>query len=929
MSKIARLQNKTFINLGLNEWGSRDIILNPIGEQIIETGAMIPDSGMSGQKIETLSVGKLFTGTIRSQQITLGITDTRGDVYIAGGTFNATTWTCTNGFMLGLDDSDSNREKFFVGNATNSVDWNVTVANTLTVKGTITASDIHIPDKDITAASFHVESDGDSWWGCTQTNWTADHNNANAYVLSTGVAQFQSIILKGSVAISGIANNANTDISLLTLTHNIVFSATDADTVAWGAGTITFSNGRTFSIDVGNTGNIVARTYIYLDPAVSLTVLQLTTTPATAHGANKTTLAVAVNNSDVTSKAEFITYQGGGYRTLLVDNIAAVSTSTNEFVSNTAQIKNLIVTDAKINTLTVAKLTSGSITSKQIDLTFTDTVGDVYIGCGSYTPATWLCTGGFLLGIDDSDVNKVKFFIGDATTSLDWNVTTADTLTVKGTITASAGTIGGFEIGTDYIRDIANSFGLASTVTVGDDVRFWAGATFANRATAPARITEVGAATFTSVTLSTNVVLSGLQAGSSVDGQYLAAASVASAAANLALRGWTITCAFSSTDLDTVSWGAGSFIASDGTTYAIGAGNTGNMAARTYIYLDIAVSTIALQITTTATTAIGNGKVLIATAINDTNNALFEVFGGVGGLFINGNIIAANSIVANQINVTNLSSIKADLGTITAGNITLDSSGYIRTTGATAFGTGIGIWLGYDTSDYKIRIGDPTTDYLQWDGVAYSESNSASVERNLRKIYKVGNPSAMTSVVGGGSAITIRYASVEMETNGNLAATLYSNAFIDQTKDFAYGGVVKFTQGSDASQGGCFFGIDDGTTTDIVASGAWTKDHCAIYVYGVWNGATYDWKGYLSNGDGTTQTKTEITGITFSNYNSYKLVKTSTAIKCYVNGVLKATNTTNICNDTTGNIKMSIAETGGGVDTQMYFYDNFTFTQSI
>ena len=42
-----------------------------------------------------------------------------------------------------------------------------------------------------------------------------------------------------------------------------------------------------------------------------------------------------------------------------------------------------------------------------------------------------------------------------------------------GAITVTAGgVVGGFDIGTDYIRDVANSFGMASTVTVGDDVRF-------------------------------------------------------------------------------------------------------------------------------------------------------------------------------------------------------------------------------------------------------------------------------------------------------------------------------------------------------------------------------------------------------------------------------------------------------------------------
>lgn len=66
-------------------------------------------------------------------------------------------------------------------------------------------------------------------------------------------------------------------------------------------------------------------------------------------------------------------------------------------------------------------------------------------------------------------------------------------VTVRGTIYATAGAIGGFNIGTDYIRDAANSFGLASTVTGGDDVRFWAGDTFANRATSKFRVTEGGA----------------------------------------------------------------------------------------------------------------------------------------------------------------------------------------------------------------------------------------------------------------------------------------------------------------------------------------------------------------------------------------------------------------------------------------------------
>jgi len=72
---------------------------------------------------------------------------------------------------------------------------------------------------------------------------------------------------------------------------------------------------------------------------------------------------------------------------------------------------------------------------------------------------------------------------------------------ISGTITAIAGAIGGFVIGTDYIRDAGNNFGMASTVTVGDDVRFWAGDTFANRGVAPFFVTEAGNLTANSATI--------------------------------------------------------------------------------------------------------------------------------------------------------------------------------------------------------------------------------------------------------------------------------------------------------------------------------------------------------------------------------------------------------------------------------------------
>lgn len=98
-----------------------------------------------------------------------------------------------------------------------------------------------------------------------------------------------------------------------------------------------------------------------------------------------------------------------------------------------------------------------------------------------------------------------------------WNGTN---LNVSGTITTSNGSVGGFTIGTDYFRDSANTFGLASTISAGDDVRFWAGSTFANRATAVFRVTEAGAVNASNITI-TGGSISGTSLNIGTETQYL------------------------------------------------------------------------------------------------------------------------------------------------------------------------------------------------------------------------------------------------------------------------------------------------------------------------------------------------------------------------------------------------------------------------
>ena len=87
---------------------------------IILTGLQA-GSSIDGTYITSLAVSKLATGTISSKQITLGITAGTGDSYINSG---KTDFTNTDsGFILGVDDSDSDTAKFFIGDSGKYLNW--------------------------------------------------------------------------------------------------------------------------------------------------------------------------------------------------------------------------------------------------------------------------------------------------------------------------------------------------------------------------------------------------------------------------------------------------------------------------------------------------------------------------------------------------------------------------------------------------------------------------------------------------------------------------------------------------------------------------------------------------------------------------------------------------------------------------------------
>ncbi|MBU1213475.1 MAG: hypothetical protein KJ587_19735, partial [Alphaproteobacteria bacterium] len=120
--------------------------------------------------------------------------------------------------------------------------------------------------------------------------------------------------------------------------------------------------------------------------------------------------------------------------------------------------------------------------------------------------------------------------------------------------------------------------------------------------------------------------------------------------------------------------------------------------------------------------------------------------GGLNAIY--GDLVVNGEITAAKVSTLTLSALAADLGTITAGNITIDSSGFIQG-GSTDYLTGTGFWMGYDTSAYKFHIGNPSADHLKWDGTNLYVNNTRLAGES---IYGDGEDGAVT--ISGNTTLT-------------------------------------------------------------------------------------------------------------------------------------------------------------------------------
>lgn len=172
---------------------------------------------------------------------------------------------------------------------------------------------------------------------------------------------------------------------------DIIFSSSTYNGVAWTSGTIHLSNGNDYSISSWSL-TLTSTHYIFLDTAVSTTVLQNTTSSEDSVGGTRLLVAFTKINSDTTLKAIIKTFGGQGDSftveglniaaaavTAAKTSIAAINPVDGEINANkvwTTQIDTNAVTSAKIldSAITAAKTSiaalspiTGNLNSNTVD----------------------------------------------------------------------------------------------------------------------------------------------------------------------------------------------------------------------------------------------------------------------------------------------------------------------------------------------------------------------------------------------------------------------------------------------------------------------------------------------------------------------------------------------------------------------------------
>ncbi len=153
---------------------------------------------------------------------------------------------------------------------------------------------------------------------------------------------------------------------------------------------------------------------------------------------------------------------------------------------------------------------------------------------------------------------------------------------------------------------------------------------------------------------------------------------------------------FSSGSSTVLNWTSGLIQTVDSVSYGINSGST-IISGLTYIYLDLTISSSILQTSTTFSDSIGNQRIFLGTAQNQSvGNVSFTSQSGQSPI-ISGQQLTPASVTFDKVFINTLSAITASMGALSVDNL-LTMSGVssaitIGTTPPTSSVLGSGIWL--------------------------------------------------------------------------------------------------------------------------------------------------------------------------------------------------------------------------------------------
>ncbi len=260
----------------------------------------------------------------------------------------------------------------------------------------------------------------------TAETLSADDVAANATPApSTAIASGNSVTdintnaeqINGDTIAPGTIPPSTLDIANFGWTQTCAFSVTDADTIAWGAGTFTSADGvNNYSIGAGNTGNMAAspvRTYVYLDINVSIAAYQISTSITAPVGIGKVLIAVCQAAIAPSVTATYALVQA---TQIVGDNV----------IANTISAEKMNVAVLSAITANMGSITAGTITGAVIQ---TSASGKRVVMNYSDNSLTFYDAVGQVIGIGTDAGNAFK---------VDLNATTTNGLLVSGSVAGFA-----------------------------------------------------------------------------------------------------------------------------------------------------------------------------------------------------------------------------------------------------------------------------------------------------------------------------------------------------------------------------------------------------------------------------------------------------------------------------------------------------------